>query len=103
MAHAHEKEGHINKLWKRADVCCLDTQATCLREVWITELTCQRYIVCSHHKRFSVCCVKSSCYASEVAYDVSEYATVIHTADLQFHLCGYLLRNTSAVFNRLFI
>lgn len=44
MVHAHGKEEHVNKLWKRTDVSCLDTQATCLREVWIIELTCQGYI-----------------------------------------------------------
>lgn len=60
MEQAHRKEEHVNKWWKRTDVCCLDTQATCPREVWIIELTWQRYIVCSHlnHKRVCACCVK---------------------------------------------
>lgn len=59
MVQAHGGEEHVNKWWKRTDVCCLDTQAACLREVWIIELTRQRYIVCSHlnHKRFCACCV----------------------------------------------
>lgn len=61
MVEAHGEEEHVNKWWKRTDVCHLETQATCPREVWIIELTWQRYIVCSHlnHKRFCACCAKS--------------------------------------------
>lgn len=61
MVQAHGEEGHVNKWWKRTDVCCLDTQATRPREVWIIELTWQRHIVCSHlnHKRFRASCMKS--------------------------------------------
>lgn len=73
MVEVHGEEEHVNKWWKRTDVCHLDTQATCLREVWIIELTWQRYIVCSHlnHKRFCACCVKSIAATSLKMYVIS--------------------------------
>lgn len=96
MVQAHGQEEHVNKWWKRTDVCCLDTQATCPREVWITELTQQRYIVCSHlnHKRFCASCVKTVPPTSLKKYATSfEYATVIHIANSQFSLLRNFLRN----------
>lgn len=68
MVHAHGTEEHVNKLWKRTDVYCLDTQATCLREVWIIEFTCQGHIrslfTFISQKILCVLCEESSCYAS---------------------------------------
>jgi len=70
----HGEEEHVNKWWKRADVCCLDTQATRPREVWIIELTWQRYTDCSHlnHKKFCACCVKSVPATSLKKYVISQ-------------------------------
>lgn len=73
MVQAHGEDEHVTKWWKRADVCCLDTQATRPRDVWIIELTWQRYVVCSHlhHKRVCVCCVKSV-PATSLKYVISQ-------------------------------
>lgn len=94
MEQAHREEEHVNKWWKRTDVCCLDTQATCPREVWIIELTWQRYIVCSHlnHKRVCACCVKSVPTTS-LKQVVSQCMPVTHRANLPFSLPRNFLRN----------